>query len=231
MSPLVAAAFAAGLLGGVHCAGMCGGIVASLSVAARGPAAARQLAFNAGRIGSYAATGALVGAAGGLIAMAGPVLAGQAVLFVLANVLMVLLGIYVAGFGGMVLRLESAGRGLWRRIEPHARRLFPVDSAPKALAAGALWGWVPCGLVYSMLTLALASGDAVSGAAVMAAFGLGTLPTLLAAGFAAQRLSTLRRHPWIRYPAAAAIIAMGLVGLARTPGLQDAVLAGLRCVA
>jgi len=81
------------------------------------------------------------------------------------------------------------------------------------------------------LTLALASGDAVNGAMVMAAFGLGTLPTLLTAGFAAQKLAALRRHPWIRYPAAAAIIAMGIVGLARVPGLQDAVIAGWHCVA
>ena len=231
MPPLFAAAFAAGLLGGVHCAGMCGGIVASLSVSARGPVAARQLAFNAGRVASYAAAGAVIGTAGSLVAMAGPALAAQTVLFVLANILMVMLGLYVAGFGGMVLKLESAGRGLWRRIEPYARRLFPVDSTSKALAAGALWGWVPCGLVYSMLTLALASGDAVSGAMVMAAFGLGTLPTLLTAGFAAQKLSSLRRHPWIRYPAAVAIIAMGVVGLARVPGLQEVVLMGLQCVA
>ena len=231
MPPLLAAAFAAGLLGGVHCAGMCGGIVASLSVSARGPIAARQLAFNAGRIASYAAAGAVIGTAGSVLAMAGPALVAQTVLFALANVLMVLLGLYVAGFGGVVLKLESAGRVIWRRVEPHARRLFPIDSTPKALAAGLLWGWVPCGLVYSMLTLALASGDAASGAMVMAAFGLGTLPALLTAGFAAQRLSSLRRHPWIRYPAAVAIIAMGLFGLARVPGLQEAVLLGLHCVA
>jgi sulfite exporter TauE/SafE len=231
MSALAAAAFAAGLLGGVHCAGMCGGIVASLSVTARGPVAARQLAFNAGRIASYSIAGAIVGAAGSLVAMAGPALVVQTMLFVVANMLMMLLGLYVAGFGGAVLRLESAGRGLWRRVEPYARRVFPVDSAWKALAAGAFWGWVPCGLVYSMLALALASGDAVNGALVMAAFGLGTLPTLLTAGFAAQKLAGLRRHPWIRYPAAIAIIAMGIVGLARVPGLQEAVLAGWHCVA
>jgi sulfite exporter TauE/SafE len=227
MSPLLAAAFAAGLLGGVHCAGMCGGIVASLSFSARGSIVGRQLAFNAGRIGAYAAAGAIVGGFGMFFAT----LAAQTALFVLANALMVLLGLYVAGWGGLVLKLESAGRGLWRRIEPHARRLFPVDSTPKALAAGALWGWVPCGLVYSMLTLALASGDAASGALVMAAFGLGTLPTLLTAGLAAQKLSGFRRHAWIRYPAAVAIIAMGVIGLARIPGLQDMVLTGLHCLA
>ena len=154
-----------------------------------------------------------------------------AALFAVANMLMLLLGLYIAGWGRIVLRIESAGRLVWRRVEPHARRLFPIDSAFKALGAGLMWGWVPCGLVYSLLALALASGSAASGALVMAAFGLGTLPTLLTAGLAAQRLSALRRRPWIRYPAALAIIAMGVIGLARVPGLHDAVLAGLQCLA
>ena len=231
MSALVAAAAAAGLLGGVHCAGMCGGIAASLSVSARGPILPRQIAFNAGRIASYATAGAVVGATGSLLGMAGPALAAQTALFVFANVLMVLLGLYIAGWGRAVLRLESGGRVIWRRVEPLARRLFPVDSTRKALAAGLLWGWVPCGLVYSMLALALASGGAVSGATVMAAFGSATLPTLLGAGLAAQRLTALRRNSWIRYSAGLGIIAMGMIGLARVPGLHDAVLAGLQCLA
>ena len=227
MSSLAAAAFAAGLLGGVHCAGMCGGIVASLSVSARGPALGRQLAFNAGRIGAYAAAGAIVGASGRFL----EALTAQTLLFALANGLMVLLGLYIAGWGRVVLRLESAGRVIWRRIEPFARRLFPVDRTSKALAAGALWGWIPCGLVYSMLALALASGGAASGAMVMAAFGLGTLPTLLTAGLGAQKLAALRRYPWIRYPAALAIVSMGVIGFARIPGLHDSVLAAVHCLA
>jgi len=230
MSALVAAAAAAGLLGGVHCAGMCGGIVASLSASARGPVLARQFAFNAGRIASYATAGAVVGATGSFIEAAGPALAVQTALFIVANVLMVLLGLYVAGWGRAVLRLESAGRGVWRRVEPLARRLFPLDTTRKALAAGALWGWVPCGLVYSMLALALASGSALSGAAIMAAFGLATLPTLLAAGLAAQRIASVRKSAWLRYCAGVAIITLGFVGLARVPGLHDAVLNGLACL-
>lgn len=231
MPALVGAAFAAGLLGGVHCAGMCGGIVASLSLTARGPAAARQLAFNAGRIASYAVAGAAAGAAGSLVTLAGPAFLAQAALFAMANVLMILLGFYVAGWGGAVLRIENAGRGIWRRVEPHARRLFPIDSTAKALGAGALWGWIPCGLVYSMLTLALASGDAAEGALVMVAFGAGTLPTLLAAGLAAQRIGALRRTPWIRHSAGGVIIVLGVMGLARLPFLRDAVLSGLACLA
>ena len=230
MSSLAAAAFAAGLLGGVHCAGMCGGIVGTLALQARGPLLARQLAFNAGRIAAYAAAGAIAGAAASLLIWAGPLVSVQVALFALANALMVFLGLYVAGWGRGVQAIESVGARLWRRIQPVARRLLPLDTLPRALAAGLLWGWVPCGLVYSMLALALASGGAVEGAAVMVAFGLGTLPTLLGAGLAAQRLLAIRRVPWVRRAAGATIVALGAVGLARVPGLADALVAGWHCI-
>ena len=227
---LAAAAFAAGLLGGMHCAGMCGGIVVGLSASARGPLVVRQLQFNGARIASYGVAGAGAGAAGSLLQLAGPMLYVQAGLFALANVLLVMLGLYVAGWGRAVLRLESPGRFLWRRIEPFARRFFPVDTAGRALAAGALWGWVPCGLVYSVAPLALASGSAAGGAAVMIAFGLGTLPALMAAGLGAVRLAAIRRSPWVRRGAGMLLITMGVVGLARVPGLRAAVLAGWACI-
>ncbi len=230
MSTLAAAAFAAGLLGGVHCAGMCGGIVGSLAAATRGPALPRQLAFNAGRIASYSMAGAAAGALGN-VAVSGSVLDVRIALFVLANALMLLLGLYIAGWGNLVLRLESAGGALWRRLQPLARRLVPIDTSFKAAAAGMVWGWVPCGLVYSMLTLALATGDALSGAGVMAAFGLGTLPNLLAAGFATQRLLALRRLPWVRRVAGTAIVFLAMVGFARIPGLSEALVAGWHCIA
>jgi len=228
---LAAAAFAAGLLGGVHCAGMCGGIAASLSAAARGPALPRQLAFNAGRIASYSAVGAVVGATGGALVANGPVLLAQTAMLVAANLLMVLLGLYVAGWGRSLTRLESAGGHVWRRIEPLRRRCYPIDSTARALGAGAVWGWVPCGLVYSMLALALASGGAAQGALVMAAFGLGTLPTLLAAGLTAQRVLALRTQPWVRRGAGLLIISLAAFGLARAPGLADAIRAGWQCLA
>ena len=226
MEPLAAAAFLAGLLGGVHCAGMCGGIVGSLSVAARGPVVARQLAFNSGRIASYATAGAAVGMLGGLGQLAGPVLLAQTAMYALAHVMMVMLGLYIAGWGRAVLRLERVGVVVWRRVEPIARRLIPIDTTAKAFAAGLAWGWVPCGLVYTMLMLALASGSAAAGAAIMAAFGLGTLPTLLAAGLAAQRLMAIRRAPGLRQTAGGVLILLAIVGLARVPGLQEMARAG-----
>jgi sulfite exporter TauE/SafE len=226
MPALAAAAFAAGLLGGVHCAGMCGGIVGGMSLAARGPALSRQLAFNAGRISSYAVAGGAVGALGDVGRYAGSALPVQAAMFAAANVFMILLGLYIAGWGRAVLRLERAGAFAWRRIQPYARRLLPIDSTPRAFAAGLAWGWVPCGLVYTMLVMALASGGAAQGALTMAAFGAGTLPTLLAVGAAAQRASALRRSPWVRRGAGAILVVLASWGLLRMPGLTEAIRAG-----
>ncbi len=231
MEALAAAAFAAGLLGGVHCAGMCGGIVGTLALEARGPLLGRQLAFNAGRIASYVAAGTVFGLAGGLAQFAGPVVTMQAAMFAAANVLMVLLGLYVAGWGAAMQRVEAAGAGLWRRVQPFARAFLPIDTPRRAIAAGVLWGWVPCGLVYSMLALAMASGSSLGGAVVMLAFGLGTLPNLLAAGLAAQKLVAVRRTPWVRRAAGLAIVVLGGFGLARVPGLREALLAGWHCIA
>ena len=230
MSALAAAALVAGLLGGVHCIGMCGGIAGALSAAARGPALRRQAAFNAGRIASYTAAGALAGGLGSLVQALGPVNAAQTALFIVANIFMVLLGLYVAGWGRSLLRLESAGGALWRHVEPLRRHFLPIDSDVRALGAGAVWGWIPCGLVYSMLALALASGSALAGAGVLAAFGLGTLPAMVGAGVAAQRLFEVRRNPWVRRGAGMAIIALAVVGFMRVPMLQELAQAGWVCL-
>jgi sulfite exporter TauE/SafE len=138
----------------------------------------------------------------------------QVALFAAANVLMVMLGLYVAGWSAFPRRIEALGARLWRRVQPYASRLLPLDSFPRALGAGLLWGWVPCGLVYSMLALALASGGPAEGAMIMAAFGLGTLPTLLAAGLTAQRLAAIRRVRWVRAIAGTTIAVFGVMGLA-----------------
>ncbi|HEX6691620.1 MAG TPA: sulfite exporter TauE/SafE family protein, partial [Burkholderiales bacterium] len=150
------AAFALGMLGlglasGAHCAGMCGGIVTAFS--ARQPLlparaiALRQAAFNAGRVTSYAAAGALAGGA----AQALSALPLQAALYVLANVMLVLVGLQLAGWAAPARRLERLGAPLWRRLQPLALRLTPGWSPLRSYAAGAVWGWLPCGLVYGAL--------------------------------------------------------------------------------
>src|SRR5215212_2686735 len=175
--------FLTGLLAGTHCAGMCGGIVTAVSLsrgANAAPPFAHLLAFNAGRITSYATAGAVVGAVGAGSLLLGPQQPMQTFLYLAANVMLIGLGLYVAGLSRMVTALEWVGAGVWRRISPFARGLLPVRNSGQAFALGGLWGWLPCGLVYSVLTAALASGHPITGALTMAAFGLGTLPNLLA---------------------------------------------------
>jgi len=208
------AVFLMGLLGGMHCAGMCGGIVGAFSLRPRGPGQrSYMLPYNAGRIASYIAAGALAGSvgAGGLL-LDGP-LPVRTLLYALASLILIAQGFYLAGIGRGIPLLERAGARLWSRIQPWSRPLVPVDSLAKACALGALWGWLPCGMVYGALVVALASGDPVGGALTMAAFGLGTLPNLLALGYAADRLRP--RLGKIRVAASAVLVAFGVLGLAR----------------
>ena len=230
MEALAGAAFAAGLLGGVHCVGMCGGIVGALSAGSQGPAWRRLAAFNAGRIASYSVAGAAAGALGAVAAAAGPALMLQTAIFVAAQAMVILIGCYVAGWSTAMVRFERAGGALWRRIEPLRKRFFPIDTDARALGAGAVWGWIPCGLVYGMLPLAAVSGSPVAGAGVLVAFGLGTLPGLVLAGAAARSLASVRRRPWVRRLAGMAIVAVGIAGLARIPGAAELLAAGWNCL-
>lgn len=181
----LAAALVAGLAGSAHCLGMCGGIAGALGAAGRGrPAYA--LAYSTGRIASYALAGAaagLLGAGLGALAGAGPWLR------LLTGVLLVLLGLQVA-FGLRLLRpLETAGARLWRHVAPAASALMPPRHIGQALALGAIWGWLPCGLVYGMLAAAAGTGGPGHGAAFMAVFGLGTVPAVAGMSLASQRVA------------------------------------------
>jgi hypothetical protein len=194
---------------------MCGGIVAAFSFRADGthPPFRLHLAYNLGRITSYALFGALAGALGASLKLA-DFLPVQTVLYVLAQGVMILLGLYLAGFNRWVLVFERAGGALWNRVRPLFQKLLPVRTAPRALLAGMAWGWLPCGLVYSVLVSALAAGSAPSGAALMLAFGLGTLPNLLGMGLFARTLQPFLQRVWVRRAAGLAVAGFGVWGLA-----------------
>ena len=132
------------------------------------------LAYNLGRISSYTLAGLLLGLAGWAVANS-PLVMG---LRVVAALLLIAMGLYLAGWWSGLTRIEALGRGLWRYIQPLTRRFMPVTSLPRALVLGSLWGWLPCGLVYSTLLWAASQGNALDSAALMLAFGLGTLPVL-----------------------------------------------------
>ena len=209
------AAALAGLLGGVHCAGMCGGIVAAFSFRPDGsaPPFRLHLAYNAGRVMSYTLFGALAGALGSALALAN-FLPVQTLLYVLAQIVMILLGLYLAGLSKSVLVFERAGGVIWRRVKPLFQKLIPVTTTPRAIVAGMAWGWLPCGLVYSILVSALATGSAASGAALMLAFGLGTLPNLLGMGLFAQQIQPFMQRLWVRRAAGLLVAGFGVWGLA-----------------
>jgi len=191
-------AFFAGLLGSTHCLGMCGGIAAALGGAAR-PAAARAwapLLYNLGRIASYGIAGAVAGAVG--VAASGllpGVHAGEYLRLATAAAVG-LIGLNMAAGGAARARWLGAperwGGALWRRFSPPLQRRLPRGPLLRPLGIGLLWGWLPCGLVYSALLAAAASGSAARGSATMCAFGLGTLPAMAGISYLGSRLPSPR---------------------------------------
>ena len=228
MDALAAALFAAGLASGVHCVAMCGGIVAAFDAKRVIPIKEealwrRRFAFNFGRISTYAAAGAVAGSLGAA-AYATGVLPAQETLQVVTYLMLVVIGLHLAGADRLLSRVEAAGLPLWRRIQPLAARLLPARTLPQSYAAGLAWGWLPCAMVYAALAAATFSGDAARGALGMAAFGLGTLPFLLAAGWLAARL-----RAW-RAAAGLAILGFGVYGLANATIVGEGIRRGLLCI-
>jgi len=215
--------FLVGLLGGVHCAGMCGGIVSALSLQGpRDPASPVwpvHLAYNLGRISSYATAGALMGALGSLGLLFDKALPVQMTLYVAANLMMAALGLYLTGITGALAFTERLGQRLWRRVQPLTRRFLPVRGPAQAFPLGMLWGWLPCGMVYSALAMALLTGSAVRGAATMLAFGLGTLPNLMLAGLLLARFRNLAQAPALRLVSGLVVLAFGAYGLLNAASL------------
>lgn len=212
------AAMAVGFLGGVHCAGMCGGIAGALSFGIqRDPSRPKTggiwpflCAYNVGRILTYTLLGALFGGIGLLAANLSQVHDLQRWLQVVAGLFMIALGFYIAGWWQGLTRLERGGSLVWQRVEPLGRKIMPVQTPLQALTLGLLWGFLPCGLVYSVLIWSLSTTDVVKAALLMLCFGLGTLPNLLLMGAFAAHLQRFIRHAWVRIGAGLLVIAFGI---------------------
>jgi len=215
------AALLVGLMGSTHCIGMCGGIVGALNAGPDGPGRSpavlviRQLSYNAGRITSYALAGTLAGLIGSQVSALFLDIALPVGKFI-AGLFLIGFGLHLAGWWRAFTALEKLGLRLWRRIEPLGRRFLPATTPGQAFGLGMVWGWLPCGFVYSILPLAMASASPQKGGLIMIAFGIGTLPMLVAMGAAAGHIARLARKPVVRQTVAVVIIAFGIYACATT---------------
>lgn len=242
--PLPLALALLGLASGVHCAGMCGGIVSAFATqrvippvssgVAVKPEWQRQLFFNLGRISSYAAAGAVAGFLGSAGALVAGALPAQSALLLLANGILIVVGLHLAGAAPWLSRWGALGAPLWRRLQPLAARFVSATALPRIYVAGVLWGGLPCGLVYGALGAAAAvaslSGAALDGALAMLAFGVGTLPNLLAAGVAAARARHWLARRAVRLAAGSTVLAFGAYGLAHAAGVAEGIRRGILCI-
>jgi uncharacterized protein len=213
----IAAALLLGLLASGHCMLMCGGISAALGVATGKDSQGRPrrsllLAYQLGRISSYTLAGFLIGTLGGA-------------LIALLDIDYVRLGLRIASAAALLLAAlvmfgifrdpgSAIGKRLWPRLAPLGRRLLPVTNLSRAYTFGAIWGWMPCGFVYTVLLVAALSAQPLQSAAVMAAFGLGTLPALLVASWGAPRWLALSSKANLRRSAGFFLLACSVLTLA-----------------
>ena len=209
IDPLViVGALSLGLLSNTHCLAMCGGISAALGAAGNKPNLSMALSYNLGRICCYALLGAIAGGAiaglQNILPIIGPPLR------TLAGLLVIAMGLYIAGWWMGLTHLERAGSSLWRKLQPLSKNLLPPKNPGTAIVLGALWGLLPCGLIYSTLSWAATRGSAWEGAVLMSSFGLGTLPVLLLTALGGQRAMQLLRQPLLRKIAGMLLIGFGI---------------------
>ena len=189
------AALTLGLLSAPHCLAMCGGIMSAFSLSPASAATSRTsvvVHYSLGRLTGYVLLGVIAGTLGMALSMTGSM--APAMLRLFAGFMLVVLGAYTLGFTSMVQRFEKLGYGLWQGATNSVGRI-DLSQGRQQFLAGILWGWLPCGVVYSVLALAMGSANPLFAGLVMLSFGVGTLPAVAATGIAAGRLiSWLRDH-------------------------------------
>nr|WP_258240329.1 sulfite exporter TauE/SafE family protein [Pseudidiomarina homiensis] len=203
------AAFLMGLAGAGHCLMMCGGLAGAIHHQQSKVANLSALLFyNAGRLSSYMIAGALVG----LLSQAAISGFSPALLTLrfLAAFFLIALGCYLGGWWLGLSKLEHLGRPLWQRLAPYAGKLRQSNSLMSRYVAGMVWGWLPCGLVYSALSWSALSASPVNGALYMLAFGLGTLPAMLAFGWFSGALQSILKGQGFRQAMGVLMIVYGL---------------------
>ncbi|CAI8904978.1 sulfite exporter TauE/SafE family protein [Methylocaldum szegediense] len=217
-----------GLFSSLHCLGMCGSIIGSLTLSLRREIREQKsllmpfvFSYNVGRITSYSLGGLLAGLAHHVLSMPLGEGHGHRILQIVSALIMAGAGLHIAGWFPRFAYIEKAGGGIWKRIEPYGRRLIPVETLPKAFVFGMIWGWLPCGLVYTALALAATTGDVVRSTFTMLAFGVGTLPAVMGVGIITSLLVRLSNMKKFRQAAGVTLIALAL--LAAFPWLNPMV--------
>lgn len=212
LTPDFMGAFVIGLIGAEHCMAMCGGLSSLLTInpSSAAPVPSTLFFYNIGRIISYMIFGALIGGVTASISQLANLNYSLIWLRLLAATVMIILGLYIGRWWFGLLKIERLGQKLWQLISPLGRKFLPLRYSWHALPFGFIWGWLPCGLVYSILTWAAVSGSALSGGLIMGAFGLGTLPAMLLMGAGASRLKPLLQSVRFRQLTAISIIIYGI---------------------
>lgn len=202
-----------GIFSTVHCIAMCGSVIGALTLSLPSEIRENQAKmfpyvfnYNLGRLLSYSIAGAIVGLLSSPLAAVN----GHLVLRYLSVIVMIGMGLYLAGWFPRFAYMERMGAPIWRWLQPIGQKLLPVRKFSQAFFLGAVWGWLPCGLVYAALAVAATTGDPVKAALVMFIFGVGTLPAVMGAGLFAGFLSAMARAKHLRPVAGVLIIVMAL---------------------
>ena len=218
-------AFIMGLFSSMHCIGMCGSIIGTLTLSLSPDIRNNKklllpfvFNYNFGRIISYTIAGALAGLIEALLTMHLGETHGHRFLQLISAGIMASAGLYIAGWFPRFAYIEKVGTHFWKKIEPYGRKLIPVKNRTQAYLFGMVWGWLPCGLVYAALTLAATAGDVSKSALTMLAFGLGTLPAVMGVGIMTHVLTRLSRMQ--RFKQAIGLFMIVLALLAALPWLN-----------
>ncbi len=213
-------AFIMGVFSSVHCIGMCGSIIGTLTLSLSSNIRNNQkrlfffvLIYNIGRISSYTLAGAIVGSLGALFNL--PITDGQGnrILQLFSATIMICAGFYIAGWFPHFAYIEKLGSRFWRLIEPFGRQLIPIKTHLHALLFGMIWGWLPCGLVYAALTLSASAGNVLKSSLTMLAFGLGTLPAVIGVGIMTSILTKLSRIRHFKQIVGSLLVGLALLAL------------------
>ena len=214
-----------GVFSSLHCIGMCGSIIGSLTFSLSPEIRQDKkrllpfiFSYNAGRITSYGIAGATVGLLEVLITFPLGEAHGHRLLQILSALIMTGAGLYIAGWFPRFAYIEKLGVHFWKKIEPYGRKLIPVKDCKHAYLFGMVWGWLPCGLVYAALALTVASGSVLQSALTMIAFGLGTLPAVMGVGVMISVLTRLAAMP--RFKQIVGLIMIFLALFAAFPSLN-----------